>query len=330
MWGRIILRSAEAEGGLESTTAKAAWLDEAGQDAFTLAAWEAIQRRLTLHGGRVLITTTLYNFGWLKKRLYDRASADPDIAIVHFDSTANPVFPRAEWERQKESLPPWRFNMQFRGRYDRPAGMIYDCYDDRVGRGHVQPRFPIPDAWPRYVGLDFGGVNTAAIFLAGEPGTPRLFAYREYHDGGLTAAGHVRQLLKGEPRRPYVVGGAPSEDQWRQEFKSGGLPVAGPDIAEVELGIERVYGTIRRNELIVFEDLKGLRGELTSYSRKLDEDGQPTDVIDRKKTYHLLDAARYIIGKLRNNSLGRGPEAGGADKHPGRPPGRRGKHRGRA
>jgi hypothetical protein len=38
-WGRVILRSANAPGGLESATAKAAWLDECGQDEFAVGAW---------------------------------------------------------------------------------------------------------------------------------------------------------------------------------------------------------------------------------------------------------------------------------------------------
>lgn len=59
MWGRIILRSAKAAGGLEAATAKAAWLDEVGQDDFTLESWEAVLRRLSLAEGRVLGTTTL-------------------------------------------------------------------------------------------------------------------------------------------------------------------------------------------------------------------------------------------------------------------------------
>lgn len=61
MWGRIILRSAQSLSGLESATAKGAILDEAGQDEFPIEAWRAILRRLTLHRGRILLTTTLYN-----------------------------------------------------------------------------------------------------------------------------------------------------------------------------------------------------------------------------------------------------------------------------
>jgi len=66
---RIILRSAQSDGGLESATVKAAWLDECGQDEFRLEAWEAVLRRLSLSQGRVLGTTTPCSMGLSLKRL---------------------------------------------------------------------------------------------------------------------------------------------------------------------------------------------------------------------------------------------------------------------
>ncbi len=76
---RVIFGSAHNPESLESATAKAAWLDECGQDDFRLESWEAIQRRLSLHQGRVLGGTTVYNLGWLKQVVYDRWRAgDPD------------------------------------------------------------------------------------------------------------------------------------------------------------------------------------------------------------------------------------------------------------
>lgn len=113
MWGRIILRSADSPGGLESASARGAWLDEAGQDRFTLDAWRAVTRRLALSLGRCLITTTLYNFGWLKTEFYDRwKGGDPEYDVVHFDSTVNPSFPASEWGRARETMPSWLFDMK--------------------------------------------------------------------------------------------------------------------------------------------------------------------------------------------------------------------------
>ena len=282
---------------LESMTAKAAWLDECGQKDFKVGSFEAIQRRLAIADGRMLLTTTPYELGWLKTRVWAKRKTDPDIKVVRFDSTMNPLFPREVMERAKRDLPRWKFNMFYRGIFTRPAGMIYENFDDDV---HTCPRFPLPNAWPRHMGLDFGGVNTAGILLAEDPGTSRLYAYREYHAGGRTAAGHVAQLLAHEPGLPlYTFGGAPSEDQWRDEFTAAGLPVKRPKVAEVEVGIDRVYGAFARNEVIIFDDLEELLEEINTYSREVDDEGNPKEKIADKNKYHLLDSLRYIIASVR-------------------------------
>lgn len=314
MWARIILRSAESTGGLESTTAKGAWLDEAGQDSFELDAWRAIRRRITLHRGRVLITTTLYNLGWLKQQVIDRAveggtvaidnlpngaeieltdNAASDIALIQFDSIANPVFPLDEYAQAEATMPADEFAMFYRGRVTKMRSLIYDCFDRRK---NTCPRFSIPDKWKRYLGLDFGGVNTAGVFFAEEPGAGRLFGYREYLSGGRTAKDHAVEMLKGEPMTPVCVGGSKSEGQWRQEFRAGGLPVRAPEIADVNVGIGRVYGKIKQAELIFFDDLEGTLDQIGSYKRKRNKSGEITEEIEHKDTYHYLDAVRYIIG----------------------------------
>jgi Terminase large subunit, T4likevirus-type, N-terminal len=299
MWGRIILRSAESGGGLESATARAAWLDEAGQDAFDLDIYDAVRRRLSLSRGRLLLTTTLYNFGWLKTQIYDRARSDPDIQVIQFDSIENPQFPKAEYDERQRTMPRWRFNMAYRGLYERPAGLIYDSFLPDL---HTRPRFPIDPEWQRYCGLDFGGVHTAAVFFAEDPASKQLYLYREYLEGGKASKEHATDLLDGEPMVPFTVGGSKSEGQWRREFGMGGLAVKSPDISDVEVGIDRVYGAFRRNEIIIFEDCTGTIDELHSYSRKLDANGEPTEEIADKAKYHRLDALRYIVGRIRRGA----------------------------
>lgn len=295
---------------LESATVKAAWLDEAGQKKFRGDSWDAITRRLAIHQGRVLITTTPYNLGWLKQRLYDpwvKASQQHvDIDVINFASTMNPAFPVEEFERARRELPRWKFDMMYRGRFTRPAGLIYDNVSDL----HRSPRFPIPPNWPRFVGLDFGGINTAAVFIAqecdqdGKPVSPvRYFAYREYYPReGRTAKEHALALLKDEPRIPRCVGGARSEGQWRIEFGQAGLPVHESPVIDVEVGINRVYKMFATDALVIFDDLAGLWDELGSYSRVLDERGEATDDIDEKETFHHLDALRYVASKLMHGS----------------------------
>lgn len=310
LWGnvpdtppRVIFGHAEDPETLESATVKACWADEAGQKRFRLASYEAIMRRLAVHQGRLLITTTPYDLGWLKQQLYDPWAAakrqgqrHPEIEVINFESRMNPAFPAAEWERAQRTLPRWKFDMFYRGLFTRPAGLIYDCFDERI---HKVKRFPIPFDWPTFLGLDFGGVHTAGVFLAKDPQDGKLYAYREYGPtGGRTAAGHAEAILRGELAKPKAVGGSKSEGQWRQEFGRGGLAVGEPPIHEVEVGIDRVYSLIQSGQLYVFEDLRGLLDELQSYSRKLNELGEPTEAIEAKETYHLLDSLRYIASHL--------------------------------
>ncbi len=296
MFTRIIMRSAEADGGLESATAKAAVFDECGQNKVKINAYEAIKRRLSLARGRLLGATTPYNLGWLKTEIYDRwRKGDDGIQVVQFSSLMNPTFPREEYYERKAKMPAWKFEMFYNGNFSRPAGLIYDNFED----ADVVPRFTIPESWQRYIGLDFGLVNLAANKYAREPGTNRYYLYQTYHSGGFSVAAHVQRLLKGEPRIPFCVGGSKSEGNWRQEFRACGLPVREPDIKSVEVGIDRVYEAHAGHEIMVFDDLVEYLDQKRTYARELDDQDQPTEKIADKETFHLLDAERYIIGFIK-------------------------------
>lgn len=303
MWGRIVLRSASSGGGLESLTGRAGWGDECGQDQFTIETWEALQRRLSLYRGRFLGTTTPYNLGWLKSEVYDRwTSGDTDFRVVQFPSYYNPLFDRAEYERARRTMPKHRFEMFYRGLLTKPAGLIYDCWDDDV---HLVDDFEIPPAWPRYVGLDFGAVNTALLWIAEDQAKGVYYAYRESLEGGVTTREHVHRAarLAGLENVVLWLGGAPSEDQQRWDWQAEGISVIRPYVSDVEGGIARVYGLVKPKRLKVFRSLRGLRDEIGSYKRKLDAHGQPTEEIADKRTYHRLDALRYVSTALGGAAL---------------------------
>lgn len=300
MWGRIILRSASAAGGLESSTALAALLDECGQDEFQLIAWEAVLRRLALNRGRVLGTTTPYNLGWLKTQVYDRwRKGDPDYRVVQAESVVNPSFPLEEYERAKRTMPDWKFQMFYAGQFSRPAGMIYSDYSDAIG-GHLVPDMAIPSEWPRYVGLDFGGVHTSQIWLAEDVVRSAFYLYRETLAGGLTTPEHVTEAKKYTETERVVrwVGGSASEGQPRRDWGAAGITVLEPEIVDVEAGIDRVIQLLKTHRLFVFESCAGVRDEFGTYSRELDENGQATEKIKNKARYHRLDALRYIAQTL--------------------------------
>lgn len=316
MWGRIILRSADALGGLESATAKGAWLDECGQDRFTFNAYKAIRRRVALHRGRILMTSTLYGLGWLTYQIIDPAIADGktrieqigeseieltdcperDVRVVQFDSILNPAFPMQEYEEARQLLPDEEFQMFYRGRKAIRRFLIYDTFD--LVTMTCEP-FPIPPTWRRFAGMDFGGAHTSAVFYAEEPGTGRLYAYREYLAGDKDISEHVKDLLQGEIGIPLVYGGARSEDQWRREFGANGLPIHPPETDDVDLGINRVYAQHTLGNIIYFKNLSGIIEEKGRYRRKRDKEGKTTDDIENKNAFHRLDAERYLIATIR-------------------------------
>ena len=50
----------------------------------------------------------------------------------------------------------------------------------------------------------------------------------------------------------------------------------------------------------------GLNDEIMSYSRELDDMGEPTEAIADKSIFHLLDGLRYVISRLRGDGWGYG------------------------
>ena len=293
---RIIFFSATNPEGIESATARAAVLDEAGQKQFRAETWQAVQRRLSLSQGRALFGTTLYQLGWLKNEVYDRwAAGDAGYEVVQFDSTQNPAFPAAEFERARSVLPAWKFDMFYRGRYARPAGLIYDAFNEAFCKVR---RFDIPKSWLIYSGHDFGAANPAAVFYAQDPDTGLFYAWREYLPGaGRSIAQHVEEF-KRVTAGYHVLrrsGGSHQEDEIRQGYAAHGWPILEPKLSSVEAQIDRVYALHKLNKVMVFDDLRFYLDEKMSFSRELDADYQPTDRIEDEARFHLMAAERYIL-----------------------------------
>jgi hypothetical protein len=184
--------------------------------------------------------------------------------------------------------------MFYRGEFDVPEAQIYSPFDTDLD---VCDDFPVPEAWARYGGLDFGGVHMAATCWAERPEDKHLFLVREYLAGNIPIGQHAANL-KGWGCRKWF-GGAGSEAAWRREFGQHGMPIVEPLVPEVELGIQTVYGLMVDHSLTVFRSCARWLDEAGTYSRKLDTSGQPTEAIADKDTFHLLDSTRYCLGSIR-------------------------------
>lgn len=300
MYARIVLRSASSRGGLESLTGKNAILDECGMDEFELEAWQAVLRRLSLHQGRVLGGTTLYNLGWTYSEVYQRwRDGDPDYRVVQFDSVANPSFPQAEYDRAKRTMSPDKFAMFYSGQFARPAGMVYGCVQDH----HWVDDFFVPREWPVYVGIDPGGANTAKVWGARHPETNVLYIFKEMLDGDKPTALHAQDVLSRQDNLCGVWGGSESETQERANYRHAGLSVTAPHFSSVEIGIANVIEMFMDDRIRICKGCVGLRDEIGTYRRKVGPDGTVMEEIVDKRMFHRLDALRYLVNGLKNSRV---------------------------
>jgi hypothetical protein len=357
---RIIFGHADNPDSLASFTGKGAWLDEPGMKRFKQDSFEEVRGRLSTTGGRMLLTTRPYVHHWLKTDVYDRADrnrkmrrenkvreengeaalplnpADAGYEVVEFESIDNPRFKREEWESARLTMPAWKFDMKYRGRFTRPAGAIYDSFDPEY---HVIPADYVPDPrWRIYCGIDFGAPNFAAVFIAEEPGTKKRIAFAEYrpqeskkirehidamhkvmrrvfHEQAKTWAMMANREVADWTRLPDLcVGGAKSEGQWRTEFAAMGWPIREPDQPDVEVGISRVYScfTTAKDSLFISAACPLLIADVQDYSREVDDDGEPiSDTIADKDTFHGADSLRYIVSYLEAKGTGVGAWSAG-------------------
>ena len=315
----IFFGTAEKPSSLESATAICLHGDEVGQPEWKEESWNAAQSRLTiastpvkdggLGAGRILLTTTLYNFGWLKYRLYDIWDRETEggqyperskIEVIHADSIENPAFSLERWEYFKSTMQPWEFDLRYRGRFTRPMGMVYSLFDSKLD---VIPRasMPIPDTWPRYCGMDFG-TDTAAVFYAKEPETGIYYCFATYKMRDRRTDEHVAAMKQICPREKIVMckggKGDPGDDGWRNDFTRAGWPVEMPDVRAVDVGIQRVQAFHGLHKVKYFADLTDILSEKASYSYKLNEMKEPTADIVNKQDYHLLDAERSVLSNI--------------------------------
>jgi hypothetical protein len=298
----IQLGCAEIPESIESATMKAAVWDEPGQRLVPKASFETVQSRLMANRGRLALASRPYESGWYEE-LVNEGLSDPDghIEVVNFPSWANPVNPPIDdpyWGRIRSKMPTWKFTVYYEGRFTRPLGLIYDCFD--YDRDTCDDIVPIPEHWKIYPGVDFGPVNTAGILIAEDPYTKELFGVGEYHKGyKRTVSEHVKEL-KGQHKCSVGAGGSHQESGWREASAAAGLYLDEPPETNVDVQIQCVYEQLATHNLRFFRKAcERTIADIQVYSREVDDNGEVQDEIADKAKWHLMDALRYIITKLR-------------------------------
>lgn len=160
--------------------------------------------------------------------------------------------------------------------------------------------FPIPNHWPRVVGLDFGwNHNFAAVWMAVDPDTDTLYVYDVYRQREATPTMHAVTIRSKGAWIPCAWphdglqhdkgSGVPLQKQ----YKDAGVNMMGsratwPDGSNsVEAGIMEMLDRMQTGRLKVFDHLEGWFEEYRLYHRK---DGKIVKIDD-----DAMSATRYAI-----------------------------------
>lgn len=172
-----------------------------------------------------------------------------------------------------------------------------------LGSGAIYPypeaeitckRFPIPSFWPKCYGFDFGWKEAAAVWIAKNPDTGQLFAYREYVANNQVPAIHAAAIRAPDSWIPGVVDPAAKKhvnvadgsyviDLYARE---GLILELASNIREPD--IQTVSQAFATGQLKIFDDLTHLLGDYRFYRR--DDEGRIVKGRD-----HTLDALRYAV-----------------------------------
>ena len=307
--GIVFCRSMDRPEGVEGIQANAIILDEGGQ--VNLNSWHILQGRVGKHFGRVLITTTPYlKYRWLTSEFVDRwKNGDPDYFVSTFPSTANPTYPKQEYERAKETLPAWKFDMYYNGVFTKPEGVVYpdlpSCVVD-------PPRDGLPTG--KYYGaIDWGSTTDPVAVLVGlldssnvlwivyehycrEDILETFHSVREWHNALYRATGQTVTRIWADHRPDCIR----ALRRFRLSCDSGpsiNVRSAIKGAGSIEYGIDLLTHRIKTGKLkIVRGVVKSLIQEADRYRYDVDDDGEGKGKL--KGADHALDALRYLITGL--------------------------------
>ena len=287
------------------TNVRHIWGDEAGK--FPLYFHENLQARASFKQAPICYTTSPYTLNWvykdyIRKRLKDPECL-PELELIQARSDENPYFPKAEFERKRQSMDPRRFNMIYGGQFSKMEGLVYDNFNEEL---HIcEPRGFDPSTI-FIAGVDWGFTAPAAIMVLAVTKDDGVYLVAEHYKSGLTIA----QLVEVAQRLKVIYGierfyADPSAPANIAEFNKARLTCLEAD-NEIRPGVDALYELIQTDKFKVFRGkAPHFVDEISLYHYPSEEDlPADKDVKERgpvKQNDHAMDAIRYPVLALKKS-----------------------------
>lgn len=250
---------------------------------------ECLLRTLTVGGHVILTMTPLLGLTEMVRHFTD-GERQQGKAVVRAGWAEAPHLNKDAVARLRKSLRGHEVRAREFGEPGVGRGRVFPLEESEI----MVPRFEVPRAWKRCVGVDFGWSNpTAAVWLAQDPVSGIAYVTDVYSASERVPAEHAAEILRRGPWIPAV--GDPAGQAVSQRdgaslmelYAAAGLVLTPADNA-VEAGLMQVLEMLRGGRLKVFADLEAWWREFRLYRR--DEKGRVV-----KRDDHLLDATRYAL-----------------------------------
>jgi len=258
----------------------------------------------------------------------ERNEAIPRVSEFHVTMDDNPFLPPAAKElfRHKASFDPDEYRVRVLGEFLITSHLVYPNFSKRK---HVVEPFVVPREWARYLCLDPGYANVAALFFAVPPknGPPHVYVYDEVYAHQCDAKGFVDKIynkLQGHFFQAFIIDAHGSQrtemsgknigQQYAEEMQKRGLRsietgsgfiamggTGNEHSSPIKDGVSQVRSWLWDREdfagtpkLQVFAICDQFITEMSKYKNKIDK-GRATDIPDHKRYSHGPDALRYGV-----------------------------------
>lgn len=285
------------------------WIDERVSEAI----FDRLLPRIIDRAGWILYSDIPEQW-WQLERLVNAPPA-AGVFFQHFtmyDNAAN--LPPGAIETASALMTEDQRKQRIAGEFMVMEGLVYKEFVDKDHKegGHLIDPFRIPDTWPKFRVIDYGGSAPTACLWVAIASNECAYAYREYYQPDQSIEKHAAAILtmsgEEEYRKtlmdPHAIDPPPiyygAAKTIARQYADAGIPATGWPYVNVmgeHAMVQRVKFRLEHRTLKVFKALTNFRREFRSWKYVCDSEGRPkaADAYEHANN-HLLDCIKGFFG----------------------------------